>query len=224
MKRRAFLGAMGTAALAGCVASGVSDKGPIRAKVDLHSHIYHDGSEFDEEVTTGTAEMVAAYEELDFDVLCGTDHHYELAENIPGKPTSDQVHSYGHLDFDGPILDGVELSAGPHINLIRSENEEIRQINHPHGGREEILDLAERTGAELIEVMSRGRLLDYPTPTDVATDLPGLKPTMTTDAHCVEELRENQDSHVIVEVPRLTGDEVIRALRRGDYSLASQHW
>lgn len=47
---------------------------------------------------------------------------------------------------------------------------------------------------------------------------------MTTDARYLEELRKNKDSHVIVEAPRLTGDEVILALRRDGYSPASHHW
>lgn len=225
MKRRAFLAAGGATALAGCLVSGRSD--PIRAKVDLHSHLYHDGSEFpDEDHTVNTQQLLRAYEDHGFDVVVGTDHHYEANRDIPGGPDSDQVIDYQHLEFDGLLLNGVELSAGPHVNLIRSETEEIRQINHPRGHTpEEILVLADRIGAELVEVTSRGhRQTQFPTPTDVVTDLPGLKPTMTTDAHSVEELQKHHGSHVIVELETLTGDDVIRALRRGDYSLASQEW
>lgn len=47
---------------------------------------------------------------------------------------------------------------------------------------------------------------------------------MTTDAHSVEELQKHHESHVIVEVESLTGDNVIRALRRGDYSPANHEW
>lgn len=226
MKRRGFIATGGAVALSGCLVSGQSD--PIRAKVDLHSHLYHDGSEFpdEEDHTVDTQQLLAAYEAYGFDVIAGTDHHHEANRDIPGRPDSDQVIDYSRLDFDGIVLDGVELSAGPHVNLIRSESEEIRQINHPRGASpEEIQGLADRIGAELVEVTSRGhRLTQYPTPTDVLTRLEGLKPTMTTDAHSVEELQEHHGSHLIVEVDGLTGDGVIRALRRGDYSLASHRW
>lgn len=167
VKRRAFIATGAATTLAGCLVSGQRE--PIRAKVDLHSHLYHDGSEFsdDDDHTVDTEQLLGAYEDHGFDVVVGTDHHYEANRDIPGGPDGDQVIDYQHLEFDGLLLNGVELSAGPHVNLIRSETEEIRQINHPRGRTpEEILELADRIGAELVEVTSRGhRLSEFPTPT-----------------------------------------------------------
>lgn len=227
MRRRGFLAAVGACSIGGCL--GARAAGPIYAKVDLHAHIYHDGHEgADPAATRDTEAMVQAYEDLGYDVLVGTDHHYDVSPSLPGNPEAEEVINYQGLDFDGPILNGIELSAGPHVNLIRSENEEIRQINHPQlygANRAQILTLADRVGADLVEVTSGGGgLAGYPSPSDVVEDLPGLRPTMTSDAHSVEALREKQENHVVVEVPELTGDAVIRALKRGDYSLSSAAW
>lgn len=246
MERRTYLGvAGGIAAFAGCTfarsgtergdSGGVdgerddgSDDEPrsevemgsdrIRAKVDLHSHLYHGGGQA----------MADRYEALGFDVLVGTDHHYDgeayVGRSFDGSPTGDEVMDYQDLEFPGPVLDGIELSADHHVNLLRSENEEIRQINHPAVYGDDAGDieaLRAETGAELVEVNHRGvrdhdEFLEYPTPSDVVRDFEDLHPTATSDAHAVEEIG---GGHVVVEVPELTGDAVIRALGRGEYSI-----
>jgi histidinol phosphatase-like PHP family hydrolase len=166
--------------------------------------------------------MADTYAEYGFDVLVGTDHHYALG--VDGDVESETVGDYSQLDFPGPILAGVELSAGHHVNVIKSDTEMLKQINHPMRYDDTAADinrLAERIGADLVEVTERGeRLSAYPTVADAVEEL-DPSPVITSDAHSPEAVGAG---YVVVEVDELTGDNVIRALKDGNYSLGGQAW
>lgn len=196
------------------IADGIegSDSGKIKAKVDLHAHLRRGGGQL----------MADRYAELGFDVLVGTDHHYDV--NLPGDVYTERVEDYSDLDFSGPILNGVEASEDRHVNVIRSDNEMIKQINHPmrYGlDAEEIQTFGEQIGADLVEITNHANALEeYPTLTDVVQDL-DLKPAVTSDAHDIDAVGQG---YVIVEVSELTGDSVIMALKRGDYAIGGRLW
>lgn len=245
MKRRSFLATAGLAAFGGCTgfdddsaddpsgpANGTETTGGnrstddwenetateedaparpghVRAKVDLHSHLRVGGGQA----------MADRYAELGFDALVGTDHSGDI--DVPGGVTDEEVGDYSDLEFPGPVLNGVELSDARHVNVIESANEQLKQINHPmryDDDATDIREVADRIGADLVEVTSHGdHLQDYPTVTDVLEDT-DLSPTVTSDAHEVEEIGFG---YVIVEVPEVTGDQILWALERGNYTLGS---
>lgn len=250
MNRRHFLGLSGSALLGGCTSQAstptevplmddretaaadrstrtdepnpmafedkdvASTHGSISAKIDLHTHLRRGGGQ----------QMADRYAELGFDALIGTDHHGHVEPPVPGHSEAEQVEDYSDLEFPGPILNGIELSEGQHINVIKSESEMIKQINHPMVKQltvEEIRELSERIGAELIEVTDDGVALDrYPTLTECVEDL-GLNPTVTSDAHDIGGIGTG---YVVAEVTELTGDAIIRSLRQGNYSLGGMLW
>lgn len=228
MDRRRFLGASGLAMGIGGLYTGFADdqtnhssKSPqnsaqaddtVSAKVDLHAHLQRGGGQ----------QMADRYAELGFDVLVGTDHHDDIG--VDGSVEAETVGDYSHLEFPGPILNGVELSASHHVNVIKSDNEMIKQINHPmryDDTADDINQLADRVGADLVEVTERGEDLQaYPTIADAVEELDAT-PTITSDAHSPEAVGAG---HVIVEVEELSGDNVIRALEEGRYSLGGGMW
>lgn len=173
------------------------------AKVDLHAHLSAGGGQA----------MADRYAELGYDVLVGTDH-------VDEGPEGSHTYDYSDLDFPGPILEGAELSEGFHVNHIESENEALRQLNHPmryNLSLGEIRDRVAQVDADLVEVTTHGRKLQQtPTVADVATRM-DANPSITSDAHEPEEI--GRGGYVVVEVPELTGDGIIRALKRGDYTL-----
>jgi len=171
-------------------------------KVDLHSHIRAGGGQ----------KMADRYAELGFDVLVGTDH-------VQKPPTSNFTSDYSDLEFDGVILNGSQFSQGKHVSYVESENESLRQINHPmrYGlDAGEINRLAERIDADLVEVTEHaGKLDEYPTISDVVSDLK-VKPSTTSDAHSVNSIGRG---YIVVEIPELVGDEVIKNIKDGNYAL-----
>lgn len=184
----------------------------VHAKVDLHAHLRRGGGQA----------MADRYAELGFDALVGTDHNYDV--DLPGGEHAEEVEDYSDLEFPGPIIDGVEASENRHVNVFKSENRMLKQINHPMRydlSAEEIRSFAEEIGADLVEVTNHAeRLADYPTVADVASDLE-LHPTITSDAHDTEAVGEG---YVVVEVPELTGDEILRALEAGEYAIGGKPW
>lgn len=232
MNRRSFVATLGAVATAGCTGlndgsdgsaddpaanestgsgDGTTERGDAEyVKVDLHSHLRIGGGQA----------MADRYAELGFGALVGTDHHDDVG--VPGDRNSEQVADYSDLEFPGPILDGVELSEGHHVNVIESESEQIKQVNHPmvyDADEEDVRELAEEIGADLVEVTNDASALEeYPTVTEAVEDL-DLHPTATSDAHEPGAIGE---AYVVVEVPEVTGDEVVRALRRGDFSLGGE--
>lgn len=227
MERRRLIGALGSAAVVLGIHAGftrdqseptsggsqerrnnAAQAGETRtAKVDLHAHLEKGGGQ----------QMADRYAELGFDVLVGTDHQ-------PGGVDAETVRDYSHLEFPGPILNGAELSSDHHVNVVKSENEMIKQINHPmryDDTADDINELAEEIGADLVETTEHGEdLAEYPTVADVTQDVEPM-PTITSDAHSTEAVGRG---YVVVEVEELTGDNVIRSLKRGRYSLGGDVW
>lgn len=231
MNRRQFIGASGSAILAGCLNAGSvgnqpdgspprsqespessSTQGPLSAKVDIHAHLREGGGQ----------EMADQYAALGFDVLVGTDHHYDI--DVPGDVEAETVGDYSDLEFPGPVLDGVELSADHHVNVIKSENEIVKQINHPmryDDTAEDINQLAEQIGADLVEVTDHAEELSaYPTIAEAVEELDPM-PTVGSDAHSTDAVGAG---YVVVEVEELTGDNIIRGLKDGRYSIGGELW
>ncbi|WP_157971577.1 PHP-associated domain-containing protein [Halorussus litoreus] len=217
MERRTFLGLSGDALLGSTLLrsrqnqESTPDDEWRLAKVDLHSHLRHGGGQ----------PMADRYAELGFDALVGTDHHSEIG--VDGDVDDETVGDDSDLSFPGPILDGVELSNDHHVCVIESENETVKQINHPmryDDTAEDINELALEIGADLVEVTDHGRKLDeYPTVAEAVEELKPT-PTITSDAHAVDEVGVG---NVVIEVPDLTGDDILRSLKDGRYSL-SRDW
>lgn len=232
MDRRRFLDATGAAIVAGGIditaTLDQSDRSPkesrespndstqtgetITAKVDLHAHLKRGGGQ----------QMADRYAELGYDVLVGTDHHGDIG--VEGDVEAETVGDYSELDFPGPVLNGVELSADHHVNVIKSENEMVKQINHPmryDDTADDINQLADEIDADLVEVTDQGEeLAAYPTVADAVQELDPT-PTIGSDAHSPDEVGAG---YVVVEVDELTGDNVIRALKEGRYSLGGEAW
>ena len=142
--------------------------------------------------------MADRYAKLGFDVLVGTDHHHDI--DVDGEVDAETVGDYSDLEFPGPILNGVELSADHHVNVIKSENEMVKQINHPmryDDTADDINQLAEQIGADLVEVTEHGEeLAAYPTVADAVQDVNPM-PTMGSDAHSTDRIGIG---YVVVEV------------------------
>jgi len=150
-------------------------------------------------------ELINNYERFGFDVVAITDHRH----------SSSRVYNNSKFESEMLLLDACEVSSSHHWNKIRGKEKELTIWNHPERYGDSIQEV-NRSGKDLVEATEHGDLYINTSPNSAKLiERTQIPPVFTDDAHNVR-----MQNHVAVYVnSEFDKDKVIRALKRGEYSL-----
>ena len=178
---------------------------PLRG--NLHAHtLFSDG-------VKSPAELIAAYEALEYDFLAITDH-----EDLIGH---DYWRALGKLSSRLLLFQGVEISYQrfpQHVGRVIGDRETLHVLNHPARYKVSVAETIERMRIlrrdglpiDAVEVTDTGRYR----PLYHSDEIP-LTKIATDDAHRPIHFGR---AWIEVEAPR-DRDAIIRAIRAGNFSL-----
>jgi hypothetical protein len=178
-----------------------------RLRGNLHAHtLFSDG-------VKSPTELVAAYEAMGYDFLAITDH-----EDLVG---GDYWQALGKLSPRLLLFQGVEISYQrfpQHVGRVIGDRDELHVLNHPARYKLSIPETIRRMkvlrqdglNVEAIEVTDTGHYRSL-----YETDEIPLTKIATDDAHRPPHFGR---AWIEVEAPR-DRDAIIRAVRRGDFTL-----
>lgn len=176
-------------------------------KLALHQHIRAGGAQ----------NMLDEYKKQNFGAVFATDH----VSKGPGSNFTFNYSEERKLFKKEKILlfEGAQLSSGHHVCVIKGNSEIIKIINHPmryNDNAGKINRLADKIGADFVEITEHSKKLDqYPDLDEAIRDLKPL-PVVSDDAHGAGAIGR---AYLIVEVKNNTKDEILNAMKKGNYAI-----
>jgi len=149
-------------------------------------------------------ELIKKYREEGFDFVAVTDHR--------DKP---KPHCYP--DIDGIlVLEGCEVSEAHHWNYIEGDEETLTVWNHPFRYDDTVRDI-NRCGKDVVEITEHGDFFyNVETPSSKIVERSKLPSVATDDAHSKHMIGH---AWVWVRVQEKTKDEIIRNIKKGNFSI-----
>jgi len=149
-------------------------------------------------------ELIERYRGEGFDFVAVTDHR-------------DRPKPHRYPDVDGIIvLEGVEVSKGHHWNYIEGDEETLTVWNHPSRYDDSIRDI-NRCGKDVCEITEHGDFFyNVETPSSKIVERCKLPGVATDDAHSKHMI---DHSWIWVRVAEETKDEIIRSIKKGNFSV-----